>query len=245
MLPRFFPKNEEPLRPLTSAIIAAAGSGARMRGACADKQFLMLGDIPVLGRTLSAFEEAQTIDEIIVVTREESILPVSRLVRSMGFAKISGIVRGADTRQQSIAEGLRHLCDECEYIAIHDGARPLVDREDIERVCRAAYEDGAAAVGVRVKDTLKLVDKAGYIQRTADRSQVWAVQTPQVFALSLYRAALAEAMRAGADYTDDCQLVERRGGRVRMVEGSYRNIKITTPEDVAYARYLLSCETDD
>lgn len=244
MAPRFFSKNDGPLRPLTSAVIAAAGSGTRM-GEGVNKQFLMLGDVPVLGRTLNAFEEADTVDEIIVVTREDCILPVSRLVRSMGFTKVCGIVRGSGTRQQSVAEGLRHISDECEFVAVHDGARPLVSPEDIERVCRAAYEDGAAAIGVRVKDTLKLVDKAGFIQRTADRSQLWAVQTPQVFSLSMYRAALADAVLAGTDYTDDCQLVERRGGRVRMVEGSYRNIKITTPEDVAYARLLLGMETDD
>lgn len=244
-MPPQFLSDKEYIKPRTAAIIAAAGSSTRMGEGFGNKQLLMLGDMPVLGRTVLAFENSEIIDEIVLVTHEKYIIDISKLVQDMEFTKVTNIVRGAATRQQSVARGLQYISANCNFAAIHDGARPFIRQRDIESVCKAAYEYGAAALGTPVKDTLKTVDDNLNIINTVDRSRTWAVQTPQVFSLSLYRAALFEAEKAKGEYSDDCQLFERFGGRIRIVEGSYNNIKITTPEDLSFAEYFLECEMGD
>jgi 2-C-methyl-D-erythritol 4-phosphate cytidylyltransferase len=229
-------KNGE-IKPNVTAIIVAAGKGERL-GSGLNKQFIPLCDIPVLARTLSAFESSSGITRVIVVVRGEDIVAVADIVREFGFDKVVRIVRGGETRQQSAAAGLE-AAGVTDYIAVHDGARPLVTSACIDRVVEAALEFKAAATAVRLKDTVKQTDENGIVLGTPDRSFLWAVQTPQVFETELYKKALKAAQDSGAEYTDDCQLVEIAGGRVRLVEGEYSNIKITTKDDVNIAEAIL------
>nr|WP_317412600.1 2-C-methyl-D-erythritol 4-phosphate cytidylyltransferase [uncultured Solibaculum sp.] len=229
----------EDTAPFVTAIIVAAGGSTRMGGEIS-KQFLPIMGMPVIGRTLSAFEAAGCIDDVVVVTREEDMLDVYDIIRSFGFQKVSGVVRGGDTRQQSVARGVENVRPQTTHLAIHDGARPLVGVQVIGEVVSCALEHRAAATGVRVKDTLKQVSDGGIIQYTPDRSHLWMVHTPQVFERKLYQRAMDAARQAHEDFTDDCQLVERMEGvPVYLCEGSYENIKITTPEDLPIAEALL------
>ncbi|BCI60114.1 2-C-methyl-D-erythritol 4-phosphate cytidylyltransferase [Solibaculum mannosilyticum] len=225
--------------PFVTAIVVAAGGSTRMGGEVS-KQLLPIAGMPVIGRTLSAFEAAGCIDDVVVVAREEDLLDIYDIIRSFGFEKVSQVVRGGATRQQSVAMGVQNARPETTHLAIHDGARPLVSVQVIGDVVACALEHRAAATGVRVKDTLKQVSDAGVIEYTPDRSHLWMVHTPQVFEKRLYQRAMDAAQEAREDFTDDCQLVERMGGiPVHMYEGSYENIKITTPEDLPIAEALL------
>jgi 2-C-methyl-D-erythritol 4-phosphate cytidylyltransferase len=225
------------VRRKVNAIIVAAGKGERL-GNGVNKQFIPLCDIPVLARTLSAFEQSRSIDRVIIVTREEDIVTVADIVHEFGFDKVARIVRGGETRQQSAAAGLNAAGD-ADFIAVHDGARPLVTPECIDRVVEAALEFKSVAAAVRLKDTVKQTDENGNVIMTPDRSSLWLVQTPQVFETGLYRRAIEEATASGADYTDDCQLIEYSGGGVRLVEGEYTNIKITTRDDLIMAEAII------
>lgn len=218
-----------------AAIIVAAGNSTRMG---TPKQFLPLCDRPVIAHTLSVFERTSCIDAIVLVAREEDIPALRTIAETYGIRKLSAIVVGGADRQQSVSNGV-NACHDAAVFAIHDGARPLVRSEDIEAVVAAARRDGAAALAVRVKDTIKVVDADGFITDTPDRATLWSVQTPQVFESGAYLEALAVATQRGALYTDDCQLFEAVGKPVRLVEGSYTNLKITTPEDIAVAEGLL------
>ncbi|MDD3193515.1 MAG: 2-C-methyl-D-erythritol 4-phosphate cytidylyltransferase [Oscillospiraceae bacterium] len=228
--------------PDTSAVVVAAGSAARMEGI--DKQFALIGDIPVLIRSLMAIESCPSIGEVIVVTREESIPLLHQLLSGYPVNKVRTIVTGGETRQQSVLKGFGQTGGQSRFVAIHDGARPLVWPADIEACIAAARQTGAAALGVPVKETIKQVDGQGRIVRTPDRGSLYAAQTPQVFSKAAYGAAVEKALAAGMEFTDDCQLMEFAGLPVQMVKGSYDNIKITTPEDLAVAAGLLDyrCE---
>lgn len=217
------------------AVIAAGGMAQRMQGI--DKQGLCIGGIPVLVRSILAMDALEQIREIVVVARPEM------------FAQIEGwrhqyqlppfvLTAGGATRQQSVLAGVEKLSDKVEYVAIHDGARPFADKALVERCLQAAIEHGAATVAVRTKDTIKVAAPDGSIAQTPDRSTLYLTQTPQIFSLKLYRRAAAQAQQEGLDFTDDCQLVEHIGQKVWLSEGSYQNIKITTPEDVAVARAI-------
>lgn len=234
---RFEQGRQETPAPAVTAVIVAAGRGERM-GTAFSKQFFPLCNIPALARTLSAFEECRSISRVIIVTRAEDIVAVADIVHEFGFDKVAKIVRGGQTRQQSCAAGL-FAAGETAYLAFHDGARPLVTAACIDRVVAAAMETKAAAAGVRVKDTVKQVDENGVVIATPDRASLWAVQTPQVFETALYRAAMEKAQSEEADYTDDCQLIENYGEKVRLVEGEYTNIKLTTKDDVAIVEAIL------
>lgn len=225
-------------RPFVSAIVVAAGSASRMEGI--DKQFAPVGGIPCLARTLLCFEECREIGEIVVVTREESIAKVADLCARWRLAKVSQIVRGGESRQQSAAIGLACLDGRCQYLAVHDGARPLCDKALIRRVLRDAIAHGGAAAAVPVKDTIKVRGEDGFIDSTPDRATLFACQTPQIFEVGTYRRAMEEALAQGRDYTDDCQLFESAGRRVYLSQGSYQNIKITTPEDLALCEQILA-----
>ena len=222
-----------------SAVIVAAGKGTRM-GAAVNKQMLSVCGAPVIARTISPFEDCRLIDEIIIVASEKNIVPFGRIVQDYGFRKAVRIVRGGETRQRSAYEGLKAVNGRAEFIAIHDGARPLITADEIGRVARAAFEYGAAAAAVKVKDTIKIASAGGMIEKTPERSRLWAVQTPQIFSISSYREALESALRGGRDYTDDCQLLESIGKPVRLVECGYTNIKITTREDILIAESLIT-----
>lgn len=201
------------------------------------KLLLKINGKTVLERSVNAFLNISDVDEVIVVAREKDIPAFSDILTD---ERVSFVV-GGDTRQQSVMNAL-DVIDDCELIIIHDGARPLIKSEDIENTIRAAKENKAAAVGVFVKDTVKVVDKNGFVVSTPDRSTLFAVQTPQIFDFELYRKAAQNAREKGLDFTDDCQLVESFNQKVKTVVGSYSNIKITTPDDIVLAENLLKNE---
>lgn len=218
------------------AIILGAGNSTRMKSE-KSKLLLEIGSKTVIERSVEAFLSVSDIDEIIVVARQQEIKLYSELLED---ERISFVIGGA-TRQQSVKNAVETV-DNAHLIVIHDGARPLVKCEDIEKTIRAAEEFSAAAVGVYVKDTIKVVDSEGFVQSTPDRSTLFAVQTPQIFNFELYKSAMQRADEQGLDFTDDCQLIELCGGKIKMIEGSYSNIKITTPDDIALAENLLKNE---
>ena len=218
------------------AVVPAAGSSTRMGQ---DKVLLPLDGVPVILRTLQALDVCPLIDEIVVVTREDLIVPISGLCRDAALSKVRKVVRGGETRTQSVLAGVEELSRSIELAAIHDGARPLVSQKVLEEVIRRAAQCGAAAPAVPVKDTVK-VARDGLVESTPDRSVLYAVQTPQVFQRDLIRGALTKALEADAALTDDCSAVERLGIGVALTQGDYRNLKLTTPEDLAVAEALLT-----
>ncbi len=225
----------------TSAVIAAAGCSLRMQNSGGTtKQHLMLGGIPVVVRTLLAFEECSIIGEIVISAREEEIPIYERYREDYGISKLSRVVAGGESRQQSVLCGFDAISPDSEFVAIHDGARCLVTPDIIERVCRAAYRYRAAIAASAVSDTVKVADKNGFVESTADRDLVWLASTPQVFFSTLYRAAAYSARKEGFAATDDSLLVERIKNPVKLVECGRENIKITTPRDIARAEAILA-----
>ena len=216
------------------AVIVAAGTASRMGGI--DKVMAELEGEPMILRTVRTFQNCDAIKEIVVVTREDLILPIMRLCA--GMEKVKAVVCGGGSRQESVQLGLNALSNKVKLVAVQDGARPLITWEVIDRTIRAAHNYGAAAPAIPVKDTVKVV-QGGLVKETPDRSTLKAVQTPQVFDLSLLRGALKKAKEDGTQVTDDCSAVERLGMSVRIVEGDERNIKVTTPMDLKIARMLL------
>ena len=219
------------------AVIVAAGSASRMGGI--DKVMAPLGGEPMILRTVRTFQNCGAIKEIVIVTREDLILPITELCG--GFDKVRAVVRGGDSRQASVKLGLSAFTDKMELAAVHDGARPLVSEAVIDRTVRAAHTYGGAAPVVPVKDTIKVYE-GGFVASTPDRETLRAVQTPQVFDLDLLRGALEKADKDGAAVTDDCSAVERLGLKIRLVEGEERNLKVTTPMDLKIAEMLLEEE---
>ena len=216
------------------AVIVAAGSATRMGGI--DKVMAQLGGEPMIRRTVRAFQDCDAVSEIVVVTREDLILPITSLCADM--PKVIAVVAGGKSRQESVHLGLNALSGKVRLAAIHDGARPLVTWQVIDRVIRAANTYGAAAPAIPVKDTIKVV-QGGVVKQTPDRATLFAVQTPQVFDFDLLRGALKKAQTEKAQVTDDCSAVERMGMAVKIVEGDERNIKVTTPLDLKIAELLL------
>jgi 2-C-methyl-D-erythritol 4-phosphate cytidylyltransferase len=226
------PKNRP---PVCSAVVVAAGSSTRMGS---DKLLLPLGGVPVIVHTLRALQSASSIDEIILVTREDLIVPMSQFCREYGLTKVVKVILGGETRTQSVRLGTLEAHRQAQVIAIHDGARPFASADVIEAVVEQAMATGAAAPAIPVKDTIK-VASGGVVEATPDRSALFAVQTPQVFEASLIRAALQKALDDGAELTDDCAAVERLGMKVVLTPGDERNIKLTTPQDLLLAQALL------
>lgn len=216
------------------AVIVAAGSASRMGGI--DKVMAPLGGVPMILRTVRAFEDCEAVKEIVIVTREDLMGPIAELCS--GFTKIRSVVQGGSSRQESVKLGLLAFSKEVRLAAVHDGARPLVSGELIDKVIRAAHSYGAAAPAIPVKDTIKVFE-GGFIAATPDRSTLRAVQTPQVMDRDLLLGALEKAEQEGTALTDDCSAVEHIGMRVRLVEGEERNLKVTTPLDLKIAELLL------
>lgn len=216
------------------AVIVAAGSASRMGGV--DKITVDLKGRPVIVRTVEAFQECPAIKEIVIVTRADQLSAVMGLCRD--FSKVRAVVAGGDSRPESVMNGLNALSSKAKLVAIQDGARPLVSWELIDRTVRAANSYGAAAPGVPVKDTVKVVT-GGVVKETPDRATLQAVQTPQAFDIDLLKGALKKAKLDGIAITDDCSAVEHMGMSVKMVLGEERNIKITTPMDLKIAEVLL------
>ncbi len=226
----------------TVMMVAAAGNSTRM--GCA-KQHILLDGQPVLLRTLCALQATKAVDEILLITRAEDAAYFTTLAAEHGVTKLQKVVVGGNTRQASVANGLAALPPQATLVGIHDGARPLVTPAHIAAVIAAAEEIGGAALAVPVKDTLKNADDSGFITGTPDRSRLWRVQTPQVFAREPYTAAMTAALKNGADFTDDCQLMEQAGHPVKLVAGLDTNLKLTTPEDVRLAEALLHSEKEE
>lgn len=223
-----------------TAIVLAAGQGRRM-GTATQKQFLEVNGKPLLYYSLRGFQDSPRIQKIILVTGQDKIEYCrERIVERYGFTKVDKIISGGAQRYDSVYEGLKNG-EDCEYVFIHDGARPFVTEDILERAWEEVRKYRACAVGVPVKDTIKITDSQGFGIETPDRSTVWQVQTPQVFEYALIRRAydlLQETDKSGI--TDDSMVAERMlGQKVHMTMGDYRNIKVTTPEDLPLAEVFL------
>lgn len=219
-----------------SAVVVAAGSSSRMG---ADKLMLPLDGVPVIVHTLQSISAAASVGEIVLVAREDLVVPMSQLCRDFALEKVSKVIRGGERRLESARLGTLEVSREAQVIAIHDGARPFVSIQVIEDAIAHALQTGAAAPAVPVKDTVKLaVD--GLVERTLNRESLFAVQTPQVFEASLICAALQKALDDGVELTDDCAAVERLGMKVTLTQGDERNFKLTTPMDLITAEGILA-----
>lgn len=235
-------KNPEKTPPRCAVIVPAAGSASRMEGR--DKILTNLAGIPVLARTLRALDSCPLVTEIIVVTREDLIVPVADLCVQCGIQKASKIIRGGDERIHSVTLGVNEVGEDIDLIAIHDGARPFPSQKLLEEVIQTAAKTGAAAPAIPLIDTIKRAEE-GIVTETVDRSQLWAVQTPQVFEAGLIKAALKQAMDDKAILTDDCSAVERLGMKVTLTAGTRENMKITTPFDLVLGSFIASYQEDD
>jgi 2-C-methyl-D-erythritol 4-phosphate cytidylyltransferase/2-C-methyl-D-erythritol 2,4-cyclodiphosphate synthase len=223
-------------------IIVAAGRGNRM-GSPLNKVYLPLGDDPVILHCLRVFERSSLINAYVVVANYDDLSLCRTLLNSFSLSKLAGIVTGGETRQQSVAAGLKALPQDCGLVAVHDAARPLLLQNVLEGAVQQAADAGAVVVAVPVKDTVKIAEK-GNIKGTPERSSLWIAQTPQVFRRTLLKSALEEARATGFEGTDDASLVERLGHEVTIYQGSYENIKITTPGDLVIAQALLGIDTN-
>ena len=228
-----------------TAIVLAAGSGKRMKSATA-KLFIMLNEKPLIWYSLHAVEESEIIDDCVLVTGEADIPYVQQeIVEKYGFQKVKAVVAGGSERYESVYLGLQAV--RSDYVFIHDGARPFLTEKILQDTYAAVCEHGACVAGMPVKDTIKIADENGFAVQTPNRNLVWAVQTPQVFETELIRAAyeklfeqLDELKKQGIAVTDDAFVAEAMlGVYVKLVEASYENIKITTPEDIKTARGFL------
>jgi 2-C-methyl-D-erythritol 4-phosphate cytidylyltransferase len=216
-----------------SAIIVAAGQSQRMNGL--DKMLAPLAGKPVLAWSIEALQKSKRVDSIVLVNNQKNLEPVRCLVLDQKWTKVAEVCLGGQRRQDSVAAGLRLLKD-CRWVIVHDGARPLLTQDLIDRGLKAADETGAAVAGVPVTDTIKMADEELTVIETPPRGRLWAIQTPQVFRFDILDSAYQQMQE---DVTDDASLVELSGQRVKLYMGSYDNIKITTPRDLALAEFLI------
>ena len=215
------------------AIIVAAGASQRMGGI--DKVLVPVGGKPVLAWVIDTFEGCRAIGQIIIVVNEKNMEKVRQLIENQGWYKVSELCTGGNRRQDSVRKGLDRL-DKCDWVVIHDGARPLVTVRLIEQGLKAAVETGSAVAAVPVMDTIKVAGQDRYVWHTPARDTLWSVQTPQVFRFDIINEAYH---RAKDEVTDDATLVEQLGHKVKLYEGSYDNIKVTTPDDLILAEAYL------
>ena len=223
-------------KKVKTAVIVAAGCASRMKGV--DKIMAEIGGMPVIARTLSVFQNCDRIDEIVVVTREDLLVPVGEVCRQYGFDKVTRVVVGGADRSRSVQNGLNEL-GETDYVAIHDGARPFVSAEVLEETIRAAERSGAAAPAIPVTDTIKTAQDS-LVTGTPDRSTLFAVQTPQIFDMDLICGALYHCIEKKIPLTDDCSAVEQIGKVVTLTVGERTNIKITTQFDLLIGEAIVS-----
>ena len=206
-----------------------------------NKILMPLGDRLVIGVTMQAFQACGSVSEIVIVAREADIPAIKAEAEAAGITKLTACTVGGATRQESVINGVKQISKEAQLVAVHDGARPLVKPEHIEKVIKDASVFGGATLGVPVKDTIKTVND-GLISDTPPRKFLYITQTPQIFKRQLYFEGIDFALEHGLDFTDDCQLVEAIGGKVALTTGDYTNIKITTPEDIKLAEVLLAMQ---
>ncbi len=229
-------KHKDPI-PRCSVVVVAAGSSTRMGS---DKIFMDVGGIPVIARTLLAFERSSIVSEIVVVTRQDCIERIADLCVNYGIHKISKVVQGGKTRTESALAGVSETAHDTGLIAIHDGARPLVTEDIILRTAYAAQASRSAVPVIPSTDTLKVLDDERCVVGEADRSKIFRVQTPQIFDADLIRGALTHAVKKGLSITDDCSAMEYMGVKTVTVPGDEDNIKLTTPNDVLRATEILN-----
>lgn len=223
----------------TVAIIPAGGSGTRMKSAT-PKQYLLLGGIPILVHTLQVFQETPAVDDIFLVLPAQDVESTGeKIVEKYSLTKVSRILAGGKHRQDSVKSGIDALGAEYDVVMIHDGVRPFVSRELVDMAIREAAEAAAVTVGVPVRDTVKTVGARGFVGRTLKRDKLWLTQTPQAFAAPVIKEAYRRAYEDDYYGTDDAVLVERMGIKVKMLPGSYDNIKITTETDIEWGKLLL------
>lgn len=220
----------------TGAIIVAAGSSSRMKGT--NKLLIDIGGKQVITRTLINFNTASTIDYIIVVTRKDMFNDIRSIKKKYNIDKLVYITEGGETRQESVKNGLNKCAEDTDIIAIHDGARPFTDVALIDRVINDCKEYGASMAGVKVKDTIKEA-QGEFISNTLNRENIYIAQTPQVFFFDDFKIAFKNAEAQGLNFTDDCQLIESMGKKVYISQGDYKNIKITTTEDIKIAEAFM------
>lgn len=225
------------------AVIVAAGKSTRMGGGTS-KVLEDLGGKPVLLYSFMTLAQSPWVGELCVVCREEDLDQVRALLVGKTRKPVA-VVPGGQERQDSVLQGVEALSPELPYLLIHDGARPFVASEMVEAVCKDAVAYGAATAAVPSKDTCKLSNGQGFVESTPPRERLMAIQTPQAFEREMYLYALRKAQSAGVSYTDDCQLIEAAGGRVRLTLGDYKNIKLTTPEDRVTARAYLGEQKEE
>lgn len=224
---------------MVTAIIVAAGKSERM-GTGADKAFLNLGPRPVVAWSLLAFERCSDVDQIVLVVRKEQLVAAKAVARMFGISKLLAVVPGGSKRQDSVMNGLKALDIDARVVVIHDGARPCVTSETISETVKLARRSGAAVVGRRIWDTVKVVEKGTQVTRTEDRSKLWAVQTPQAFDVKLLKRAYANVIEQKVEVTDDASAVELLGEPVKIYECNKPNLKITTVEDLRLAAAIVS-----
>lgn len=222
-----------------AAIVLAAGSGKRMNSQV-HKQYLIIQDRPVLYYSLKEFEDSAVDEIVLVVGKGEEEFCRKEIVDKYGISKVKAIVEGGKERYHSVFEGLKQTSD-ADYVLIHDGARPFVNQDIIRRCMQEVQKYQACVVGMPVKDTIKIADEGGYAKQTPDRKNVWMIQTPQTFSYALIYEAYEEMLKTeDTAITDDAMVLERiKGKKSKLIEGSYRNIKITTPEDLLIANVYL------
>ncbi|MDE0084364.1 MAG: 2-C-methyl-D-erythritol 4-phosphate cytidylyltransferase [Candidatus Poribacteria bacterium] len=223
-----------------SVLIPAAGQGKRMESSV-KKPYLMLDEKPILSHTIDRFEQNSVIDEIFVIV-DQSDFTVCRekALAPFRYRKVRELVAGGETRQASVFNGLRALSDDVDFVVVHDGVRPFIDDKIIFECLEAAAECGAAVSAVPVKETIKVANEELFVDHTPQREQLWQVQTPQVFRKSLIVEAHKKAIHDRIDAPDDAALVENLGSPIKLVMGSYKNVKLTTPEDLRIAETLLN-----
>ena len=221
------------------ALVLAAGQGRRM-GAGKKKPYVLLAGKPILFHTLREFEACPSIDEVVLIVEKHEIDHArSAIVEAYDLSKIVSIVAGGLKRQDSVWEGIKAIKGDCELVMVHDGVRPFISQVLLQKAIDATRESGATVVAVPVKDTIKVVSREKEVLQTLDRKTLWSVQTPQTFNHDLLKRAHEKARQDGFYGTDDASLVERMGVTVRVVNGSYENIKITTPEDLVLGETIL------
>lgn len=221
-----------------SAVIAAGGSGTRFGGEI-PKQYVEVCGMPVIAHTISKFENCPLISEIVIVTHRDYVVYCRDLASELGFGKVTSIVEGGISRQQSVFKGLKQVNKSATHVLIHDAARPAVDEDTLKKCCDEVLKYDACAVGIKVADTLKISEDGEFITSTADRSKMWQIQTPQAFEKNLILKCHKNAAFEGFDATDDCMLAEKYGIKIKLIEGNSDNIKITNCRDLAVMEGLL------
>ena len=222
----------------TAAIVLAGGTGSRM-GSVTTKQMMTLADKPLIIHSLLAMDACEYIDEVIIVAKADEIDRYPAMLEEYDIQKVTAIVEGGETRQDSVLKGFEKVPDKADHVAIHDGARPLITPAQIKAVVLAAYDYRAAAAAAPAKDSVKVTNISGMIDYTVDRKTVWLMQTPQVFYANLFRASIYTAAKDKFVGTDDAEVAEHAGFSTKLIDTGYENIKVTTPVDLLLAEVIL------